>query len=31
MTFEEMQGFLSNVQAEQPETKIMNALLSCYQ
>lgn len=31
MTFEEMQSFLSKIQAEKPQTKIMNALLSCYQ
>ena len=31
MSFEEMQTFLSNVQAERPETKIMNAILTCYQ
>lgn len=31
MTFEEMQDFLSRIQAEKSQTKIMNALLSCYQ
>ena len=31
MTFEEMQSYLNGIQAEKPETKIMNALLSCYQ
>lgn len=31
MTFEEMQGFLNGIQAQKPETKIMNAILSCYQ
>lgn len=31
MTFEDMQNFLNGIQAEKPETKIMNALLSCYQ
>lgn len=31
MSFEEMQTFLSNIQAERPETKMMNAILTCYQ
>ena len=31
MTFEEMQEFLNKVQTEKTQTKIMNALLSCYQ
>lgn len=31
MTFEEMQGFLNGIQAQKTETKIMNAILSCYQ
>ena len=31
MTFEDMQNFLNGIQAEKPQTKIMNALLSCYQ
>lgn len=31
MNFEEMQTFLSNIQAERPETKMMNAILTCYQ
>lgn len=31
MTFEEMQSFLNGIQAEKTQTKIMNALLSCYQ
>lgn len=31
MTFEEMQNFLSEIQSQKPQTKIMNALLSCYQ
>ena len=31
MTFKEMQDFLSKIQAEKPQTKIMNAILSCYQ
>lgn len=31
MTYEEMQDFLNKIQAEKPQTKIMNALLSCYQ
>ena len=31
MSFEEMQAFLSNIQAERPETKMMNAILTCYQ
>lgn len=31
MTFEEMQNFLSKIQSEKTQTKIMNALLSCYQ
>ena len=31
MTFEDMQKFLNKVQQEKTETKIMNALLACYQ
>lgn len=31
MTFEEMQNFLSKIQSEKTETKIMNAILTCYQ
>ena len=31
MTFEDMQSFLNGIQSEKAETKIMNALLSCYQ
>ena len=31
MSFEEMQTFLSNFQDERPETKMMNAILTCYQ
>lgn len=31
MTFEDMQSFLNGIQSEKTETKIMNALLSCYQ
>lgn len=31
MTFEEMQEFLNKIQIERPQTKIMNALLGCYQ
>lgn len=31
MTIEDMQNFLNRIQAEKSETKIMNALLSCYQ
>lgn len=31
MTFEDMQNFLNGIQAEKPQTKIMNAILSCYQ
>lgn len=31
MTFEDMQKFLNKVQQEKAETKIMNALLTCYQ
>lgn len=31
MTFEDMQLFLNKTQQERTETKIMNALLACYQ
>ena len=30
MTFQEMQEFLNRIQAEKPQTKIMNAVLTCY-
>lgn len=31
MSFEEMQTFLNNIQAEKTDTKLMNAILTCYQ
>lgn len=31
MTLEEMQSFLNGIQAQKPETKMMNAILTCYQ
>lgn len=31
MTYDEMQEFLNKIQTEKTQTKIMNALLSCYQ
>lgn len=31
MSFEEMQEFLNNIQAQKPQTKMMNAILTCFQ
>lgn len=31
MSFEEMQNFLNGIQAEKPQTKMMNAILTCFQ
>ena len=31
MSFEEMQEFLNGIQAQKPQTKMMNAILTCFQ
>ena len=31
MSFEEMQNFLNGIQAQKPQTKMMNAILTCFQ
>lgn len=31
MSFEEMQEFLNSIQAQKPQTKMMNAILTCFQ
>ena len=31
MSFEEMQEFLNSIQAQKTQTKMMNAILTCFQ